>query len=39
MAAACAGEGLFFGLCAHLSAQFQVISLRLEKLIEGEIGE
>ncbi|XP_070502795.1 odorant receptor 24a-like [Chironomus tepperi] len=38
MAGVCAGEGMFFGFCAHLAAQFDVISLRLEELIEQEIG-
>lgn len=39
MAAACGGEGLFFGLCSQLSARFNIVSLRLEKLVEKEIGE
>lgn len=39
MASVCAGEGMFFGLCAHLSAQFDIISLRLEGLIEQELGK
>ncbi|KAL7037839.1 hypothetical protein ACKWTF_009375 [Chironomus riparius] len=37
MAAICAGEGLFFGLCSHISAQFDIVSLRLKRLIEQEI--
>ena len=38
MAAICASDGLFFGLCAHISAQFDIVSLRLHRLVEKEIG-
>ncbi|XP_070491487.1 odorant receptor 24a-like [Chironomus tepperi] len=37
MAAICASEGLFFGLCFHISAQFDIVSLKLQRLIEKEI--
>jgi hypothetical protein len=38
MSAICASDGLFYGLCSHISAQFDIISLRLNRLMEKEIG-
>ncbi|KAG5679706.1 hypothetical protein PVAND_009256 [Polypedilum vanderplanki] len=34
MASVCSCEGLVFGFCAHLAAQFDVISLKLQNLIQ-----
>ncbi|KAG5673638.1 hypothetical protein PVAND_003667 [Polypedilum vanderplanki] len=31
-------DGLYLGICAHLSAQFDIISYRIKSLIENECG-
>lgn len=33
------GDGLFFGLCVHISAEFDIIGSRISSLIEEEIGK
>lgn len=33
------GDGLFLGLCVHISGEFNIVSARISKLIEGEISE
>lgn len=33
------GDGLFLGICAHLSSEFAIIGSRIEELIEEEISE
>lgn len=38
MAAASAGDGLFFGLCSRVSTQYEIVSSRLRGLIDEEIG-
>lgn len=37
--AICGGDGLFLGMCAHLSSEFDVIGSRIASLVEQEIGE
>ena len=31
------GDGLFFGICVHLSSEFEIIGLRMKNLISQEI--
>jgi hypothetical protein len=33
------GDGLFLGICSHLSGQFDVIGSRISTLIKREIGK
>jgi hypothetical protein len=33
------GDGLFLGICAHLSSEFDIIGSRISTLIEEEIGK
>lgn len=33
------GDGLFLGLCVHISAEFDIVGSRITSLIEEEIGK
>lgn len=37
-ASICASDGVFLGMCAHLSAQFRIISHKIETIVEKEFG-
>jgi hypothetical protein len=37
--AAYGGDNMFLGICSYISAQFDVVSMRLENLFKEEIGK